>query len=204
MVCSLGMERERKNRASPPWLYSSQHSVPIMWMERTQNLHFQNCILAPGSWRKPVWFRSGMGRVVCIGISLAGALGLEHTQLWVTDACSPVLMWPACETIGTHNATQRSTPLIVWEITPSWRNSFLKGWNTFLNRRSFSRGVEPRKRCLMMLDWVPGTVSSSVSDLGTFNWKQKKKKNATLNLRFISAKFYAVHTAESLGTQAIG
>lgn len=29
-----------------------------------------------------------------------GALGLEHTQLWVTDACSPLLMWPACETMA--------------------------------------------------------------------------------------------------------
>lgn len=31
----------------------------------------------------------------------------------------------------THNTTQRSTPLIVWEITPSWRNYFLKVWNAF-------------------------------------------------------------------------
>lgn len=93
--CGMG---EKKSQSL--WQYSSQHSIPIMWMERTQNLHFQNCISAPGSWRKPVWFRCGMGRVVCIGTGLAGALGLEHTQLWVTDAWSPVLMWPTCETMA--------------------------------------------------------------------------------------------------------
>lgn len=47
-----------------------------------------------------MWFRCGMGRVVCVGIGLAGALGLELAQLWVTDACSPVLMWPTCETMA--------------------------------------------------------------------------------------------------------
>lgn len=46
---------------------------------------------------------------------------------------------------GTHNTTQRSTPLIVWEITPSWRNFFLKGWNKFLNRRSFFRGLDQER-----------------------------------------------------------
>lgn len=70
---------------------------------------------------------------------------------------------------GTHNTTQRSTPLIVWEITPSWRNSFLLGWNPFQNRRSSFRGVEPGMRCLIMLDWAPGTVPQSVYRLESFN-----------------------------------
>lgn len=35
-----------------------------------------------------------------------GAWGLEHTQLWVTDACSPVLMWPACETMAPQYYTK--------------------------------------------------------------------------------------------------
>lgn len=159
MVYSLGAEWGRKKKSQSLWVYSSQHSIPIMWMERTQNLHFQNCILAPGSWRKPVWFRCGMGRVVCIGISLAGALGAgAHSAVGYRCLLSSINvanMWNH----GTHNTTQRSTPLIVWEITPRWRNSFLKGWNTFLNRRSFSRGMEPRKSRPMMLDCTPGTVS---------------------------------------------
>lgn len=35
-----------------------------------------------------------------------GAWGLERTQLWVTDACSPVLMWPACETMAPQYYTK--------------------------------------------------------------------------------------------------
>ena len=100
MVYSFGMEGDRRKRASPPGYILLNTLYPSCEWKEPKNLHFQHCILASGSWRKPVWFRCGMGRVVCIGIGLAGALGLEHTQLWVTDACSPVLMWPACETMA--------------------------------------------------------------------------------------------------------
>ncbi|KQK79940.1 zinc finger protein basonuclin-2 [Amazona aestiva] len=64
-------------------------------MEKTRKLQFQVWLLKQTSvvhlwvgntgliWRKPV-----------------GTLGLEHTQLWVPDACYPVLMWLVCETMA--------------------------------------------------------------------------------------------------------
>lgn len=61
---------------------------------------------------------------------------------------------------GIRNATQRSTPLIVWNNSQLKKFLLEGGWNTFLNIRSFSfRGVEPGKRELMILYWAWGTVS---------------------------------------------
>ena len=89
-----------------PWQYSSWQSIPTTWVESTKNPIFRTVSRVSGSWRKPVWFRCGTGRVVCIGTGPAGALGLEHTHLWVTDACSSLLMWPACETMAPQYYTE--------------------------------------------------------------------------------------------------
>lgn len=67
----------------------------VVWMERTQKLQLQIWLLKKTSvvhlWaenRGLNWHR------------LVGALGLKHTQLWVPDACYPVLMWLLCETMA--------------------------------------------------------------------------------------------------------
>ena len=170
-----------------------------MWMERTQESSFSALYLSLWLLEKTSVVQMWDGKsglhwhrpCGCFGAGAHSAVGYRC----LLSSINVASMWNH----GIRNATQRSTPLIVWEITPSWRNSFLKGWNTFLNIRSFSfRGVEPGKRGLRTLDWARGTVSSGGYSLGTLNWKlkKKKKKSATLSLRFVSPKFYAVHVAE--------
>lgn len=200
MVYSFGMEGERKKKSQSPWLYSSQYSISIMWMERTQKSSFWALYLSLWLLEKTSVVQMWDGKsglhwhrpCGCFGAGAHSAVGYRC----LLSSINVASMWNH----GIRSATQRSTPLIVWEITPSWRNSFLKGWNTFLNIRSFPfRGVEPGKRGLMTLDWAPGTVSSGGYSLGTLNWKLKKKKKVPLlSLRFVSPKFYAVHVAESL------
>lgn len=92
----------------------------------TRRIHFQ-CLYLSSSGETSV-SQMWMGRVVCIGISLAGALGLEHTQLWVTDACSPVLMWPACETMA--SAMLHKGPFDSLGSTPQLKKFSLKAGNT--------------------------------------------------------------------------
>lgn len=148
-----------KKKSQSLWQYSSQHCIPVMWMERTQNLHFQNCISAPGSWRKPVWFRCGMGGAVCIGLAScvfgAGAhLAVGYRCL--LSSINVASMWNH----GTHNTTQRLTPLIVWEISPSWRipsrragihswteGPFSEGWNQERDPNDTELGT---RICLML------------------------------------------------------
>lgn len=110
-----------------------------------------------------------------------GCFGLEHTQLWVTDAWSPVLMWPTCET---------RAPTILHKVHASdslgnnsqLKNSFMKSWNTFLNRRSFSRGVGLGKRCLMKLQWALGQDHRASMVSGGLT--ENRKKSAPRNVRF--------------------
>lgn len=170
-----------------------------MWMERTQESSFSALYLSLWLLEKTSVVQMWDGKsglhwhqpCGCFGAGAHSAVGYRC----LLSSINVASMWNH----GIRNATQRSTPLIVWEITPSWRNSFLKGWNTFLNIRSFSfRGVEPGKRELMILYWARGTVSLGGYSLGTLNWKLGGKKSATWSLRFVSPKFYAVHVAESL------
>lgn len=201
MVYSFGMEGERKKKSQSPWLYSSQYSISIMWMERTQKSSFWALYLSLWLLEKTSVVQMWDGKsglhwhrpCGCFGAGAHSAVGYRC----LLSSINVASMWNH----GIRSATQRSTPLIVWEITPSWRNSFLKGWNTFLNIRSFPfRGVEPGKRGLMTLDWAPGTVSSGGYSLGTLNWKLKKKKSATLKPKICESQILCCACSREFGT----
>ena len=173
-----------------------------MWMERTQESSFSALYLSLWLLEKTSVVQMWDGKsglhwhqpCGCFGAGAHSAVGYRC----LLSSINVASMWNH----GIRNATQRSTPLIVWEITPSWRNSFLKGWNTFLNIRSFSfRGVEPGKRELMILDWARGTVSSGGYSLGTLNWKlEEKKKKCHSKPEICESQILCCACSRELGT----
>lgn len=85
-----------------------------------------------------------------------GACGLEHTQLWVPDACSPVLMWPACETMAPHYYTKVHAPYSL-RNNSQLRKSFLEGLEYIPEQKVLSQNDRIRHK-------VPGDAGLGIRD----------------------------------------
>lgn len=103
----------------------------VVWMERTRKFQFQVWLL-----KKTSVVHLWVGNRGLNWHRLVGALGLEHTRLWVPDACYPVLMWLVCETMAP--AILYKGPRLWWFGNYSHRekSQFLKWVRTNLQTSS--------------------------------------------------------------------